>query len=95
MQVTVRESSAGYPASGTQVADDHRHYQQQQSAKPKGSESQLKFVRPYQMALFSNVTSCPPLGQVTCLRRMQKAKGSEAEDTVSVNSLALWRGQCI
>ncbi|KAJ5675581.1 hypothetical protein N7462_008478 [Penicillium macrosclerotiorum] len=41
------------------------------------------FIRPVQMSLFSRVTCYPPLGQVTCLQRTQKATQLEQEeDTV-------------
>ena len=101
MQVTTRETSA-HPKS----AGDRREQHQQQQQKQKEPESQLKFVRPAQMSLFADVTCYPPLGQVTYVRRIQKAKGSEAEDTVSGNSLdmklenfkshwPLTKGRCI
>ncbi|PGH14700.1 hypothetical protein AJ79_02866 [Helicocarpus griseus UAMH5409] len=38
---------------------------QQEEKRP----SQIKFVRAAQMGLFADITSWPPLGQVTCLRR--------------------------
>lgn len=44
--------------------------------------SKDQFIRPAQMGLFSRVTSYPPLGQVTCPQRIQKALGSKEDDTV-------------
>ncbi|EAW10291.1 putative raffinose synthase protein Sip1 [Aspergillus clavatus NRRL 1] len=44
--------------------------------------SRLEFYRPAQMSLFARVTCYPPLGQVTCLPRIQKALKSEKDDTV-------------
>ncbi|EEH41614.1 hypothetical protein PAAG_03177 [Paracoccidioides lutzii Pb01] len=38
---------------------------QQKAERP----SQIKFVRAAQMSLFADITSWPPLGQVTCLKR--------------------------
>jgi hypothetical protein len=46
------------------------------------NQSQVQFIRPAQMSLFSKVTCYPPLGQVTCPQRIQHALGSEKEDTV-------------
>jgi hypothetical protein len=40
------------------------------------------FTRPVQMGLFTRVTSYPPLGQITCLQRIQKALRSEKDDAV-------------
>lgn len=42
------------------------------------------FVRPVQMELFARVTSYPPLGQTTCLRRVQKALRAEEDDDDAV-----------
>ncbi|KAJ5096045.1 Raffinose synthase [Penicillium alfredii] len=44
--------------------------------------SQTTFVRPAQMTLFARVTCYPPLGQVTCLQRVQKALRSEKDDAL-------------
>lgn len=52
----------------------------QQQKKPA---SQLRFIRPAQMSLFARVSCYPPLGQVTCPQRIQKALELEKEDTVS------------
>lgn len=41
----------------------------------------LKFIRPAQMSLFARITCYPPLGEVTCVKRLQKAN-STAEDKV-------------
>lgn len=46
-------------------------------------QSQLQFPRPAQMSLFARLSCYPPLGQLTCPRRVQKALRSEADDTVS------------
>lgn len=56
---------------------------QQQQQHPDKSKSQVKFIRPAQMSLFADITCYPPLGQVTYVRRIQKARSSEADDTVS------------
>jgi hypothetical protein len=45
--------------------------------------SQLKFVRSAQMSLFARVTCYPPLGEVTCVKRLQKALNSSEDDKVS------------
>lgn len=37
------------------------------------------------MSLFARVTSYPPLGQVTCVERIQKALKSEDDDKVSMS----------
>lgn len=60
-----------------------RNRQQQQQQYPDKSKSQVKFIRPAQMSLFADITCYPPLGQVTYVRRIQKARSSEADDTVS------------
>ncbi|KAF7175664.1 hypothetical protein CNMCM7691_009671 [Aspergillus felis] len=44
--------------------------------------SQLHFYRPAQMSLFARVTCYPPLGQVTCIPRVQNALQSEKDDTL-------------
>jgi hypothetical protein len=49
------------------------------------SRLQTPFVRP-QMAMFARVTSYPPLGQITCVRRAQKVLRTEQEDAVSVTT---------
>lgn len=51
-------------------------------ARKPQKASQVKFVRPAQMSLFAQVTSYPPLGQVTCVPRLQKALKSEDDDKV-------------
>lgn len=53
---------------------------QKQQKKPA---SQLRFIRPAQMSLFARVSCYPPLGQVTCAQRIQKALELEKDDTVS------------
>lgn len=51
--------------------------------QPQHHPSQLAFIRPAQMSLFARVTCYPPLGQLTCPRRIQKSLGSEKDDMVS------------
>lgn len=43
-----------------------------------GRVLQAKFIRPAQMSLFARVTCYPPLGEVTCVKRL----GSVFEDKV-------------
>ncbi|KAJ5734425.1 Aldolase-type TIM barrel [Penicillium malachiteum] len=45
-------------------------------------KSQITFIRPAQMSLFARVTSYPPLGQVTCLKRKQENSQSKEYDPV-------------
>ncbi|BCR83996.1 putative raffinose synthase protein Sip1 [Aspergillus chevalieri] len=52
---------------------------QKQQKKPA---SQLRFIRPAQMSLFARVSCYPPLGQVTCPQRIQKALELEKDDTL-------------
>ncbi|KAJ9263922.1 hypothetical protein DTO212C5_7340 [Paecilomyces variotii] len=49
-------------------------------ARKPQKASQVRFVRPAQMSLFAQVTSYPPLGQVTCVPRLQKTLKSEDDD---------------
>ncbi|KAJ5090662.1 Aldolase-type TIM barrel [Penicillium argentinense] len=49
---------------------------------PDKNKSRTAFVRPAQMSLFARVTSYPPLGQVTCLPRVQRTLRSEKDDVV-------------
>lgn len=44
---------------------------------------QALFVRPAQMSLFARVSCYPPLAQVSCPQRIQKALELEKDDTVS------------
>ncbi|KAJ5812070.1 Raffinose synthase [Penicillium riverlandense] len=44
--------------------------------------SQALFLRPAQMSLFARVTCYPPLGQSTCVQRVQKALRSEEDDSL-------------
>ncbi|EEH05104.1 alpha-galactosidase [Histoplasma capsulatum G186AR] len=46
--------------------------------------SQIKFVRAAQMCLFADITSWPPLGQVTCLKR--SGNGDKVRFTVLLQS---------
>lgn len=71
MQVNTTEPSS-LPILGPQP--------QKQQKKPA---SQLRFIRPAQMSLFARVSCYPPLGQVTCPQRIQKALELEKDDTVS------------
>jgi hypothetical protein len=54
--------------------------------RPSTSSSQIKFIRPAQMSLFARVTSYPPLGEVTCVKRYQKALVSSDDDIVGIPS---------
>lgn len=69
MQVNTGQTSSTLPIAGGSRREGAPH------------ES---FVRPAQMSLFARVTCYPPLGQVTPLRRIEKALLSENDDTVSV-----------
>lgn len=68
MQATTRHTTSTLPIVG---------------ATHKQRPSQSVFIRPVQMGLFARVTCYPPLGQVTCLQRVQKALRSEEDDVVS------------
>lgn len=99
MQVNTREAPI-HPVVGPVNQDpdqeQQEHHQQQQKqeeeeesqelARRRGAQpkTKLRFIRPAQMSLFANLTSYPPLGQVTCVRRVQKALRSEEDDVVSL-----------
>ena len=53
-------------------------------ARNRQRPPQATFIRPAQMSLFARVTCYPPLGQVTCPQRVQKALRSEDDDVVSL-----------
>ena len=53
-------------------------------ARNRQRPPQATFIRPAQMSLFARVTCYPPLGQVTCPQRVQKALRSEDDDAVSL-----------
>ena len=74
MQVNTAEPSS-LPILGPQP-------QQQQQPRKK----QLTFIRPAQMSLFARVSCYPPLGEVTCLSRVQKALELEKDDMVSIQN---------
>ncbi|PLB54563.1 glycoside hydrolase [Aspergillus steynii IBT 23096] len=44
--------------------------------------SQAQIIRPAQTSMFARVNCYPPLGQVTCPQRIQKALGSGQDDTI-------------
>ncbi|KAJ6140550.1 Raffinose synthase [Penicillium chermesinum] len=49
--------------------------------------SQATFIRPAQMSLFARVTSYPPLGQVTCIKRLPgRSTGDVVRFTVVIES---------
>ena len=73
MQVNTAEPSS-LPILGPQP-------QQQQPRK-----KQLTFIRPAQMSLFARVSCYPPLGEVTCPSRVQKALELEKGDMVSIQN---------
>lgn len=74
MQVNTAEPSS-LPILGPQP-------QQQQQPRKK----QLTFIRPAQMSLFARVSCYPPLGEVTCPSRVQKALELEKDDMVSIQN---------
>ncbi|KAJ5145082.1 hypothetical protein N7448_002474 [Penicillium atrosanguineum] len=82
MESNVRDATSTLPIVGAS-----------QHAKPQHSA----FTRPVQMGLFARLTSYPPLGQTTCIQRVQKALRSEEDDainfTVVVESSATFPAQ--
>ncbi|EEQ88011.1 hypothetical protein RJZ56_004682 [Blastomyces dermatitidis] len=61
-----------FKPSSTPAAVPPNEGQGNVSQRIEGNEprpSQIKFVRPAQMSLFADITSWPPLGHVTCLKR--------------------------
>ena len=79
MEVATKDTPI-HPVVGAADKQQQSSPKQQQSRK---SKSQVKFIRPAQMSLFAGISCFPPLGQVTHVRRIQKALSSEADDTVS------------
>jgi hypothetical protein len=49
---------------------------------------QINFIRPAQMSLFAKITCYPPLGEVTCVQRNQRASTFNDGDKVSLINLA-------
>lgn len=77
MQVSSTEP-ASLPILGSRVQRAQQTPSQQQQ-----QQRQAPFVRPAQMSLFARVSCYPPLAQVSCPQRIQKALELEKDDTVS------------
>ena len=86
MQVNGTEPSS-LPILGPQPQQQARQPQQQPRKK------QLTFIRPAQMSLFARVSCYPPLGEVTCPSRVQKALELEKDDMVSIQNYYCYKPQ--
>lgn len=77
MQVNTKEPSS------LPILGPHLQQQQQRQQQHQPSPQSHQFLRPAQMSLFARISCYPPLGQVTCPQRIQRALELEKEDTVS------------
>lgn len=82
MQVNTTEPSS-LPILGPQPQQQQQKVKQPQQQPRK---KQLTFIRPAQMSLFARVSCYPPLGEVTCPSRVQKAMELEKDDMVSIRN---------
>lgn len=80
MQVNTTEPSS-LPILGPQ---SQQQQQQARQSQQQPRKKQLTFIRPAQMSLFARVSCYPPLGEVTCPSRVQKAMELEKDDMVSI-----------